>query len=399
MPLSALWRRNWAVWAMPASALVLVMLRSNQPDLFDGYPHWAAAQKVYSVIVLGMLTALCGAAEGGWLRRSALVQRPAVRGFLARFVLPVLMAWLPTAALLILAVAVAGGIASVQVWATTLTSLLAWTSVGFALGIALRPAIALPASVVLAFAWFAFTPSVEPPWIRHLTATWDGCCDVYAMPSSAVVVGSFLMSAGLTMASMLVVLSCARNWRPRAIAVAGAVLVTVVGLAASYTLVSRVGYFPISPRTDPVECVSGNPEVCLWSGRRTEAAEIAAQVHAVTDRWRGVGVELPARLSENAVAIPSADAGALIYLPDAPPPLRVEWLAEGLVRGCRELETTESGDELEMYQVKDWLVHHSGTVDIAAAISDQAGLDEILTLPTSTQVKIVNEYLRETREC
>lgn len=172
MPLWALWRRNWAVWMMPITGLVVATWNNTQLPFFDHYPYWVAAQKTGALIILGMATSIAGAAEGAWQRRGRLNEQPTGRGLLVRFGLPILMAWLPTALLLMIGITAVGGIAAWQLWLTSLISLFAWTCLGMALGALLRPVIALPVSVLAAFGWFAFTPAIEPPlatpFVRNL---------------------------------------------------------------------------------------------------------------------------------------------------------------------------------------------------------------------------------------
>lgn len=399
MPVLALWRRNWAVWAMPVCAVILVTMRSNQTDWFDGYPSWAAAQKAYSVVVLGIIAALCGAAEGGWLRRARLVERPSARGFVPRFVTPVVMTWLPTALLLFVGVVLAGGVAAVGVWASSLVSLLAWTSVGFALGVVMRPVIALPVSVVLAFFWFAFTPSIEPPWIRHLAATWDGCCDISVVPSVAAMVGSFAMSSALIAASLMVVLAWVNGKRYRFPGAVAASAIVAVGLLVGHSVASQVGYFPTQPREDAVVCSAGEPEICLWSDRAPYAPQAAVRIHEITDRWRSLGVEVPHRLSEDAAAQPVAGVGPLVYSHAASPAERADWLADGLVQSCSSTMLEESSGALGLFQTKDWLLHTSGAEGAQSRVSDPDGLAAVVVLPASRQVQLVNDYLRWARDC
>lgn len=399
MPVLALWRRNWAVWAMPVSAVILVTMRSNQTDWFDGYPSWAAAQKAYSVVVLGIITALCGAAESGWLRRARLVERPSSRGFFPRFLAPILMTWLPTALLLFVGVVAAGGSAAVGVWVSSLVSLLAWTAVGFAVGIVVRPVIALPVSVILAFFWFGFTPSIEPPWIRHLAATWDGCCDVSVMPSVLALRGSLAMSCALIAASLLVVLAWVNGRRFRSFGAVGACVMVVVGLLTGYATTSQVGYFPTQPREDQVVCSAGQPEICLWPERAPYASQAAGRIHEITDRWKLLGIELPNRLSEGAVASPVAGIGPLIYSHDASPAEGADWLADGLVQSCSQTAIEASSGALGLFQAKDWLLHNSGVPDRQSQVSDPTGLGDLLALPASRQVELVNDYLRWARNC
>lgn len=392
MPLLALMKRNWAVWSMPLTAFVLISIKSNQPNWYDGYAPWAAAMKVYSLIVLGMVSALAGAAEGGWLRRIGRVDYPSRRSDLVRFGIHIVISWLPTATLLVLAVVAAGGMSAVSVWAPAEVSLFAWTCVGFALGVSLRLVVALPASLILAFGWFALTPAMEPPVVRHLPATWDGCCSLAEVPSGSVMWGSLLMSTTLVFASGLVMRAASIGRRVRGASIAA--LVLVAGLMSSMALVRDVGYFPTQRRHADMLCVGTMPTTCFWPEREPRLTQASNQVHAVTDIWRDRGVALPGTLSEATSATPQPGVGRLIYASNASPVQRVEWLADGVVTICPYDELTAL--PLEPITVRDWLVRQT---EISMPPVNQPELVTLVSLPMDAQVAQINAYLTQVRRC
>lgn len=327
MPIWALTRRSWAVWAMPVTALITITLRSDQLALYEKYPPWAAAQKAYAVVIIGMISAVTGAAEGGWLRASNLVELPAARRPGIRFMAHIMLSWLPTAALVLLGIASVGGLPAWEIWGPTLASLLAWTTLGFALGVTLRRAVALPLSVVFAFTWFAFTPSMHPEWIRHLAGTWDGCCDISTDPSNHVAAGIVIFAGSLALASWLVVLAGSQGLRPRIVWLGIALGIVLAGFAGAGMVVRSVGYFPVQARTDDVVCHGHRPEVCIWPERQAYAAAMVLEVQELAAHWTELGVSMPETLGEDAVHTPRDGVSPLIYSRSADPAQRTEWLA------------------------------------------------------------------------
>lgn len=398
MPFWALWRRNWAVWMMPLTGLIVATVNSSQLKYFDSYPYWMAAQKTYALTFLGMLTCLAGAAEGAWQRRSHLLRRPSTRSSLARFGIPVAMTWLPTAALLLVSVAAVGGGAAWQMWTTSLVSLFAWTCLGFALGTILRSALALPLSVVAAFGWFAFTPAIEPPWPRHLSATWAGCCTTGNLPSTLVMVGIVIVAFGLTLTAAGLVRRSSTDRTTGPGWVVGTMLPTVASLVIAGFVTHEIAYTPTQPRIDRVVCWRGDPEICLWPERQVYGDADVASIRTITGIWAAMGVHLPRRLSED---VPSYRDGTspLVYNHTDTPAERVHGLAQGLATGCETGNDEMTTGGIDYFGVKDWLVYNAGLPGIDAMISDHDALKPLLAKPRVQQVELINKALSAMRRC
>ncbi|MFT3886817.1 MAG: hypothetical protein QM713_01450 [Arachnia sp.] len=392
MPLAALLRRSAALWLLPLTVFVVLRINNEQLVAFPGYAPWAAAQKAYAVVLLGMVAALAGAAEGSWLRRSGLLRRPATRGPLPRLGTPLLLAWAPTAAALVAAVGVVGGLAAWPIWATSVLSLLAWTGVGMALGVALRTAVALPLAVVGAFFWFAFTPSMEPFWLRQLTGAWTGCCDSGHAPSTVAALGVVASSVVLLAAAGAVLVGRVGALAHAGLASAAILVVGGVGIAA--TMSAAAGQWPVQPRTDEVRCLDGSPRVCLWPEHAPDGGRIATEIRAVTDRWRTIGVVLPATFSEAAVNLPQPGLAPLVYDSSASAGRRLEAFAGGLARKCLPDDSTA----VDPFVVQDWLVAHAGPND-PQLIADQAGLDAFRTHSDAEQLNLINAFLALPWKC
>lgn len=396
MPLWALWRRNWAVWMMPITGLIVATVNNNQLAHTDGYPYWIAGEKTYALAFLGVLTCLAGAAEGGWQRRSRLVERPAARSFSVRFGIPVAMTWLPTAALFVIGVAVVGGISAWQMWTTSLFSMFAWTCFGFALGVMLRATISLPLSVLSAFGWFLFTPSIEPPWPRHLSATWDGCCTTPDVPNTTVMMGIVVFALGLILTAGCLVWIWSRGLKPRAGWAAGAALPVIVGLMIAGMLTNQIGHSPTQPRTDQVVCWPGTPEICLWPERRPDGDADVASIRTITSHWASMGVHLPGRLSEDRPYYRDGTA-PLVFSHRTTQEWRATWLAQGLATGC-ESDTDETPTAgLDYFTMRDWLAHYSGIPNASDMISDD--LKPLLKKPLGQQLKLINSAFSARARC
>ena len=390
MPLWALWRRNWAVWMMPVTGLVVATWNNPQLPFFDRYPYWMAAQKTAALIVLGMVTCLAGAAEGAWQRRGRLNEQPVVRGFPSRFGLPAVMTWLPTAVLLLAGVGVVGGIAAWPMWTTSLVSLFAWTCLGMALGVMLPTAVALPASVLAAFGWFAFTPAIEPPWPRHLSATWNGCCTPSAVPNAGVLAAALLVAVGLCLTAAGLVWVWAYNRKPRLGRAAATLVPVAVALAAGGVITHDIGYTPTQPRTDQVVCWPGTPEVCLWPERRPYGDADVQDLRVITDRWSQLGVQVPTRLSEAATQ-PRDGTAPLVYNHSDTPGERVWGLAHGVATGCAESNLEQSTNGFDYFVARDWLIYNSGLARTGLGNTDD--LEPLLRKPLAEQVRLLNGAL------
>jgi hypothetical protein len=390
MPLWALWRRNWAVWLMPVTGLIVATWNNMQLPYFDHYPYWMASQKTGALILLGMVTCLAGTAEGAWQRRSRLNEQPVARGFLARFGLPIVMTWLPTAALLAIGVAVVGGISAWQLWLTSLASLFAWTCLGMALGLMLPTVVALPVSVLAAFGWFAFTPAIEPPWPRHLSGTWDGCCTSSDVPNAGVMAGVVLVAAGLFLTAAGLVWVWARNRKPRSLWAAVMVVPVVAGLTVAGLITHDVGHSPTQPRTDPVICWPGKPEICMWPERRPYGEADAQAIRVITDHWRRLGVHIPERFSE-AVSEPHAGIAPLVYMHSDSMEQRVEHLADSLGSPCDPDQ--DSPDGLMDITVESWLANNAGVPAITDTYIDLGTQKSLPNKPMAEQVRLINRAL------
>lgn len=389
MPLWALWRRNWAVWLMPLTGLVVATWNNAQLRYFDHYPYWMASQKTGSLVLLGMITCVAGAAEGGWQRHGRLNERPTVRGDLTRFGLLAVMTWLPTALLLVIGVAAVGGLAGWQLWLTSLVSLFAWTWLGIALGVLLRAVVALPVSLLAAFGWFAFTPAIEPPWPRQLSGTWNGCCTPAEVPDGRVITGVLIFAAGLCLAAAVGVSTWAHNRRPRVPWAAAMAVPVVAALGLAGSIVHDIGYTPTQPRTDPVVCWQGTPEICLWPERRDYADADTRDLRTITGHWSELGIQVPRRLSEAATQ-PRNGTAPLVYNHSDTPTERVKNLALGLVTGCDDANTGESTDGLDYFTALSWLRLNSGRPDPDVDVDD---LGTFMKEPMAEQVAHLNAAL------
>src|SRR5690606_12601640 len=56
---------------------------------------------------------------------------------------------------------------------------IAYTSVGYALGLLLRGVVAVPLALLIPYVLIGWPPALETPWIRHMFWVSSGCCQIY----------------------------------------------------------------------------------------------------------------------------------------------------------------------------------------------------------------------------
>ncbi len=174
--------------------------------------------------------------------------------------------------------------------------ILAYASVGFALGILAPRALAVPVAAVLPVLWLAFVPAMYPVWLRHLTGMYRDCCSLeHALAPQAVLASVTLSGAFIATASILSFVSWPRLWRTMA-----AVGILALGFRIGIAAASGLTYAPVVPRdTALMSCASDDgAEACVWPEHAAELPSIVATIADVRTRWLAAGIDAPTTFTE-----------------------------------------------------------------------------------------------------
>lgn len=187
--------------------------------------------------------------------------RSAVRVIFDRIV--PLSATLPIAYLL--AVFIRGPRASVVgeavLWYLLLYSLLVglcWALIGAALGLSLRPIVAVPLSGILPYAWYAVMPATQPGPLRRVTGDMLSCCSI----DSALDPRAILVAAGGIVGLCALVIGIAFFLGRYAVSGAVAAVLACVCLGGSLIGAGRIDAFGIIDRDRGDIICRG--EICAW---------------------------------------------------------------------------------------------------------------------------------------
>ncbi|MBO9521082.1 MAG: hypothetical protein J7518_06045 [Nocardioidaceae bacterium] len=295
-----LWRTQSTVVLSPVLVVLGCLVSLSNADYAD--PYWLdlSSKSTVSVLFLAPGFAALAAWDGARWRRLA---PAAVRSWIALLALclsAVALATLLTFAITLLVLDVqvrpAGGAPRLDVLALGVLVVSAYAAVGFVLGRYLPRLIAAPLAFGLVWGWVAFTPAVQPFWMRNVTGNLGtSCCalDVELVPLALVAPG--LLAVAL-LASAAVVL--AWSWRRAAWVVAA--LLVAGSLAAAASMMRPVGADPVQRRTGSQVCVTaGSRSFCAWPEHDGRLRRAAPSLGRTAQRLAATGLDVPPRLRES----------------------------------------------------------------------------------------------------
>ena len=266
-----------------------------------GYGTAATAAASGALPFIGAFVAGTAAWEGSRLRRAQIWGGPWARSGLriatGLLVGPVLAGLVATTTAIVVAHSGAKAFPpDPMIAGVLLLDILAYASVGFALGILAPAAIAVPVAVVLPVLWLAFVPAMYPVWLRHLTGMYRDCCNLEeSLAPQAVLASVVLDIAFIATASIASVISWPRRWRA-----VGAVGILAAGLLVGTSVVSGMTFAPITARdASLLSCATGvGAVVCLWPEQTAASTEILADVVDVRTHWLAAGIDAPTTFTE-----------------------------------------------------------------------------------------------------
>ena len=344
-------------------------------DTPHGYGTAATAAASGALPIIGAFVGATAAWEGSRVRRAGLWGGPWVRADLR---LAVTFLWTP-----VLAGFVAAGAAVVTAhvvseapspaWpivAVLALDVVAYASVGFALGLLAPTALAVPVAAILPLLWLAFVPAFRPVWLRHLTGMYRDCCGLGEDIAVQPLIASALID--LAMIAVAATMTIATWERAKRWLISGGVLasMTLVGSV----LVLGMPFAPVVPR-DPSQLAcsrSADVELCVWPEHRRQAAVLGSAVADTFGRWRLADIDAPSTFTE--ALDPPDDAVAVQFTDDESHDRIVLALAAGLAPDIADCPGGSTGGIAVPYLVA-WFADAGGVSPEALRELDFPGDD------------------------
>jgi hypothetical protein len=290
-----------ALWFGPAIVILAALYSTSLPPA-DGYALAASAAGSAALPFIAAYVCASAAWEGTRLQRARIWLGPWSRSDWSIAAPAVL-----TPALFgILAVLAAVGLQLVRsgaadpdlrVVGVAGIDVLAWTLFGFAFGVTLPRAAAIPIALLVPFAWLGFVPAIHPVWLRHLTGMYRDCCASNEDLASSAVTASVLVDAAFIATAWLIARTRPAQRRSRALIGAG---VALAAIFAASSLVSGLGFAPSVAR-DPSSLVctaAGDPGLCIWPEHADRLSELVGATSETIAGWRRAGITAPRLVTE-----------------------------------------------------------------------------------------------------
>lgn len=409
------------IWLAPVMALIS-MAHFDVPAA-RGYALASATRDAYSLLFVAALSCAAGAWEGHRLQTGGVLSGVARRSRFAIMAAPWTSAVVVPTALDVVIFIRDGAFTSIDavpVIVTTIATAWVWALAGIAVGVAVRPALSVPLSLMVPVLWLIMLPASQTLWLRHLTGGWPSCCSVNSTLSWRAILATWTVLASVLAASLLVLGTRGRAMGPRPRMVAGLVAVLVTGgLVGGASMVRGMGPDPIAPRTHGLRCdVVAEAKVCVWPEHEAAAARFKPVVATVFPVWRQAGVALPEVITE--ASLPdSASSGSrdgrieYIYLgrsSPAPDDLLGSLTSDLATAPCLERENVETPAwaTVDQGRYRAWL-QLSGARALGLSEKDVRDgsiptdqwhwAQEVLTQPAAQQAKAVNVVATRLSSC
>ena len=409
------------IWLAPVMALIS-MAHFDVPAA-RGYALASATRAAYSLLFVAALSCAAGAWEGHRLQTGGVLSGVARRSRFAIMAAPWTSAVVVPTALDVVIFIRDGAFTSIDavpVIVTTIATAWVWALAGMAVGVAVRPALSVPLSLMVPVLWLIMLPASQTLWLRHLTGGWPSCCSVNSTLSWRAILATWTVLASVLAASLLVLGTRGRAMGPRPRMVAGLVAVLVTGgLVGGASMVRGMGPDPIAPRTHGLRCdVVAEAKVCVWPEHEAAAARFKPVVATVFPVWRQAGVALPEVITE--ASLPdSASSGSrdgrieYIYLgrsSPAPDDLLGSLTSDLATAPCLERENVETPAwaTVDQGRYRAWL-QLSGARALGLSEKDVRDgsiptdqwhwAQEVLTQPAAQQAMAVNVVATRLSSC
>ena len=409
------------IWLAPVMALIS-MAHFDVPAA-RGYALASATRDAYSLLFVAALSCAAGAWEGHRLQTGGVLSGVARRSRFAIMAAPWTSAVVVPTALDVVIFIRDGAFTSIDavpVIVTTIATAWVWALAGMAVGVAVRPALSVPLSLMVPVLWLIMLPASQTLWLRHLTGGWPSCCSVNSTLSWRAILATWTVLASVLAASLLVLGTRGRAMGPRPRMVAGLVAVLVTGgLVGGASMVRGMGPDPIAPRTHGLRCdVVAEAKVCVWPEHEAAAARFKPVVATVFPVWRQAGVALPEVITE--ASLPdSASSGSrdgrieYIYLgrsSPAPDDLLGSLTSDLATAPCLERENVETPAwatvdqgryraSMQLSCARALGLSEKDVRDGSIPTDQWHWAQEVLTQPAAQQAKAVNVVATRLSSC
>jgi hypothetical protein len=292
------------VWLVaPVTFVLLQMFVAPTTSTNTGYPLAEQVRGYSAAVLVFPVWAAAAAVAGGRMRGSNFVKDYPNRRSLLRILAPqVIWIAIPSAAALVIGV---NWISWTQTdrwdpsWSLAFSSVaagIAYTSVGYALGLLLRGVVAVPLALLIPYVLIGWPPALETPWIRHMFWVSSGCCQIYQelLPRAF---GAYVVTALAILALAIGLIASAHNAR---VTMLIAMALAVGGGYTAVALARPLGYTEVDARsTESLNCgFLVDFELCLWPEHemsRDTVADTLTQAHAIA---KVHGLPTPVKVTE-----------------------------------------------------------------------------------------------------
>ncbi|MCI9889331.1 hypothetical protein JT358_12810 [Micrococcales bacterium 31B] len=212
--------------------------------------------------------------------------------------------------------------------------LLAWNAFGLALGLLTWPALALPISLLAAWWWQVIPPSLDAPWVRHMTGYLVECCAVDTVLDPRAMWATITVAAGLLAASWLLVLRQLSVLSPlvKPSVAPLAALMLIAGTTVGCLIALPLSYDASVARSGQLRCEGSAPTLCLWPEHESRRSQLREVITVAWASW-GQVTELPATVTERRSLVRDPSIAQAVFMPGANEVQLVSTLATGIVSG------------------------------------------------------------------
>jgi hypothetical protein len=316
--LKARWWLTFTSSTVLASPLLLlggVLMSLSNSDFVD--PYWLdlSSKSTVGMLLLAPGFAALGAWDAArWRVLAAGASRTWVELLLRHLGVVAAMtavAYFVSLAILFMRTPPVTGLPRLDVLAVGILTTTAYTVVGFVAGRFLPRFIAAPATFIVVWLWVAYTPAIQPFWLRNVTGNLGtSCCSLDRQLVSSALPAPTVVALALIAAAVVVL-----TWSRRLLAWLGSTVVVGIGLVMAATLVSGVGADPVEERTGNQDCInSGSMRLCAWPEHSDRLHNAAPVIAEAAGRLRDAGLSMPMVLRENTR---SADWSFSLGAPDS----------------------------------------------------------------------------------
>lgn len=155
-----------------------------------------------------------------------------------------------------------------------------WALIGGALGLVFRPIIAVTVAGLIAYAWYAITPSLRPGVLRRLTGDFVACCSLDTTLDPQALIAASIGIGGFTLAVIGAVLTLraarAKHGLHTGLASSAA---GITCLIAGVVMSTKMDTFGLTARdTDAIQC---DAEVCTWPEIPPQTRQLNAEARTL----------------------------------------------------------------------------------------------------------------------